>query len=184
MKVINLFGGPGSGKSTTAAGLFYFMKLAGYKVELVTEYAKELVYDETLELMLDRQEVIFAEQNQRLHRLRGKVDFAIIDSPLLLSCVYPDMNQSQRGVGEWPALSAFKSFVIQVIRTYDNMNFFLMRPDSFEAYGREHDLGQSQEIDLAIIKALKANDFDWATIQTSPDSVHEIMEDVVQQSHK
>ena len=27
MKVINLFGGPGSAKSTTAAGLFYFMKL-------------------------------------------------------------------------------------------------------------------------------------------------------------
>ncbi|TYO65512.1 hypothetical protein FXV83_16395 [Bradyrhizobium hipponense] len=44
--VINLIGGPGSGKSTTAAGLFFLMKLAGLKAELVVEYAKELSYDE------------------------------------------------------------------------------------------------------------------------------------------
>jgi len=29
MKVINLFAGPGAGKSTTAAGLFYYMKKLG-----------------------------------------------------------------------------------------------------------------------------------------------------------
>lgn len=41
--VINLIGGPGSGKSTTAAGLFFRMKSMGVRCELVTEYAKELV---------------------------------------------------------------------------------------------------------------------------------------------
>ena len=30
--VINFYGGPGSGKSTAAAGLFYQMKIQGYKV--------------------------------------------------------------------------------------------------------------------------------------------------------
>jgi hypothetical protein len=45
MKVINLWAGPGAGKSTTAAGLF-LMKLTGRRVELVTEYAKEVVYDQ------------------------------------------------------------------------------------------------------------------------------------------
>ena len=47
MKVINLFAGPGTGKSTTAAGLFYKMKSKGYMVELVTEFAKDLVYQES-----------------------------------------------------------------------------------------------------------------------------------------
>ena len=35
--VINFYGGPGSGKSTAAAGLFYKMKLGGYSVELTDE---------------------------------------------------------------------------------------------------------------------------------------------------
>lgn len=45
MKVINLFGGPGSGKSTLAAGLFERMKIQGLSVELVTEYAKDMVWE-------------------------------------------------------------------------------------------------------------------------------------------
>ncbi len=176
MKVVNLFGGPSSGKSTTAAGVFYFMKLQGYKVELVTEYAKELVYDGMLELMLDRQEVIFAEQNQRLHRLRGKVDFAIVDSPLLLSCVYPDMNGLQKGVNMWPALEAFKALVLAVIGTYENQNFFLQRPDGFETGGREHSLQQSMEIDYAIQDALNGNAFPFSTLPTNQHTVSQIIE--------
>ncbi len=35
MKVINLWGSPGAGKSTAAAGLFYRMKFADYNVELI-----------------------------------------------------------------------------------------------------------------------------------------------------
>lgn len=175
MKVINLFGGPGSGKSTTAAGLFYKMKLKGIKVELVTEYAKELVYDKTLELMLDRQEVIFAEQNQRLHRLRNDVDFAIIDSPLLLSYVYPEMNQRQRGVETWPALDAFQNFVVAVINTYDNHNIFLNRPGTFQSYGREHDLMQAQEIDNAIKGALNKFDMPWHPWPVNDDVVDNIL---------
>lgn len=175
MKVINLFGGPGSGKSTTAAGLFYHMKLQNYKVELVTEYAKELVYEGRLEQMLDRQEVIFAEQNQRLHRLRGKVDFAITDSPLLLSVVYPEMNQQQKGVGDWPALEYFKDFVIQVISTYDNINFFLHRPSTYQAYGREHTLEQAVEIDDHMLGILRSFSIPCTEVDTSPDVIHEII---------
>ena len=56
MKVINLWGGPGCGKSTTAAGLFSIMKMRGHKVELVTEYAKELTYDRNLTITKDEEE--------------------------------------------------------------------------------------------------------------------------------
>ena len=42
MKVINFYGGPNTGKSTKAAGMYYKMNLAGYNVELVNEFAKEL----------------------------------------------------------------------------------------------------------------------------------------------
>lgn len=179
MKVINLFGGPGSGKSTTAAGLFYFMKLQGIKVELVTEYAKELVYDGTLELMLDRQEVIFAEQNQRLHRLRNNVDFAIIDSPLLLSYVYPEMNQQQKGVNEWPALEAFQQLVLAVIDTYDNKNIFLNRTTEFQEYGRDHDLDQSRAIDQAIKATLMRLNMPTNAWPVGEDVVDKILENEI-----
>ena len=42
-KVLNLYGGPGVGKSTGAAYIFSMLKLAGINCELVREYAKELV---------------------------------------------------------------------------------------------------------------------------------------------
>lgn len=46
-KIINLFGGPGVGKSTIASGLFYYMKIAGYNVEAPQEWCKQKVYEGT-----------------------------------------------------------------------------------------------------------------------------------------
>ena len=86
MKMTNLFGGPCSGKSATMAGLFYQMKLKHLSVEMVTEYAKDLVYSEQFNLLQgpNHQISIFAEQNRRQLILQNKVDWAITDSPLLL----------------------------------------------------------------------------------------------------
>jgi adenylate kinase family enzyme len=39
-KVINLFGGPGCGKSTLAARIFSILKLKDISCELINEYAK------------------------------------------------------------------------------------------------------------------------------------------------
>ncbi len=155
MKVINLFGGPGSGKSTIAAGLFYNMKLQHQSVDLVTEYAKELVWEGRLADMLDKQEDIFVEQQSRIRRLRNNVDYAIVDSPLLLSYIYPKMNELQRGVDKWPALTEFLNFVSAVNDTYDNINIFLERPESFEANGRDHSLQEAQTIDNVIQDTLR-----------------------------
>ena len=41
---ISLFGGPGSGKSTTAARLFSELKERHYSVEHVSEYVKSWTY--------------------------------------------------------------------------------------------------------------------------------------------
>ncbi len=37
---INLFAGPGAGKSTTATWLFSQLKIAGISIELTSEYVK------------------------------------------------------------------------------------------------------------------------------------------------
>lgn len=45
--VVNLIGGPGCGKSTTTAGLFYELKKKGYNCEMSLEFAKDKVYEES-----------------------------------------------------------------------------------------------------------------------------------------
>ena len=39
--VVNLFGGPGTGKSTMMAGIFAKLKSLGYDCEMCVEFAKE-----------------------------------------------------------------------------------------------------------------------------------------------
>ena len=148
MQVINLFGGPGSGKSTTAAGLFYHMKMEHRNVELITEYAKDLVYSDSLNVLKNNQEYIFAEQNRRQHILEGKVDWAITDSPLLLSHYYG--NERIRSNRE-----SFFRLVGDTFHMYDNVNFFLDRPTEFTEHGRDRTLAQSIEIDDALIQILE-----------------------------
>jgi ABC-type oligopeptide transport system ATPase subunit len=146
-RIINLFGGPGCGKSTTAAGLFYLMKTAGYNVELVTEYAKDVTWDENFKL-LENQLYIFAKQYKRVIRLKDKVDWVITDSPLLLSEVYlrrgdvsPFHEELSRifiaGAGELPSI-----------------NIVLERLKPYVAIGRTQTLAQSQQLDLEIINVL------------------------------
>lgn len=43
--IVNLVAGPGTGKSTTMAGVFYKLKSLGIDCEMVTEFAKELVWE-------------------------------------------------------------------------------------------------------------------------------------------
>lgn len=43
--VINLFGAPGAGKSTLAADIFSKLKRRQVKCELITEFAKDCVYE-------------------------------------------------------------------------------------------------------------------------------------------
>ena len=80
MIVINFFGGPNSGKSTQAAGLFHKMKIEGYSIEHVNEYAKMCVWENRMEILED-QLYVMAKQNRRVKRLKGKVDFCVTPRP-------------------------------------------------------------------------------------------------------
>ena len=116
MIVVNLFGGPGSGKSTTRAGLFYLMKLAGMKVEEAPEWIKHKVYEEDPYPFKD-QLYTLAKQNKQVRELDGKVDWCVTDSPILLSLIY--------GEGK---TETFKKLVHETYDSYDNINIFIDKP--------------------------------------------------------
>lgn len=128
-QVVNLFGAPGSGKSTTRAGLFHLLKLAGYSVEEVTEYAKDLTWSERYN-ELYCQPYVHGKQLRNTERLISKVDYVITDSPLALSGFY-NWKYHAGTYGK-----SFTDFVMENFDTFHNLNIFLERDKPYSANGR------------------------------------------------
>lgn len=164
MKVINLFGGPGTGKSTIAAKLFSSMKMKHLNVELVTEFAKDLCWEftghHTQHPALDDQLYILGNQNRRLTRLMGKVDYVIVDSPIIMNMVYATPSYYPKH---------YRLFLQEVWESYDNFSVFLTRGDyAYQAHGRNQDEDQAREKDQEILDMLQTYDVTYHTIKSSP----------------
>lgn len=69
-KIINIFGGPGVGKSGIAAGVFSKMKANHIQVEFAAEVAKDYVWEERFNVLKNDQLAIFAKSHRRIDRLR------------------------------------------------------------------------------------------------------------------
>lgn len=139
----NLYGGPGTGKSTTAAGVFHYLKLAGVNAEIVTEYAKDLVWGDNT-ATLRNQLYVFGKQHNRMFRLDGKVDVVVTDSPILLSLVYYDGDNNH-----------FEKMVIHEYNKMNNMDVFLKRVKKFNPAGRLQDEKAATQLDDVIKRLLQ-----------------------------
>lgn len=140
--VINLFGGPGTGKSTTASRLYADMKLDDINCELAREYAKDKVWENNLST-LDDQLYVFAKQYHRQFILVDNVNYIISDSPLLLSLFY-GKNKTD----------TFKRLVLEMFDSFDNTNIFLERYKPFQQAGRYQNEEESLAIDKSILEIL------------------------------
>jgi hypothetical protein len=144
-KIINVFGGPGIGKSTVAAGVFYHLKLQSISCELVTEYAKELVWEDNKHL-LKNQHLLFLEQLKRQLRLIDKVDYVVTDSPLLLNAVYLTFNHDLYD----SYYEATHDYMLQSWYQFDNKNYLLERKTDFQQLERAHSQDDSVLLDEII----------------------------------
>jgi Cdc6-like AAA superfamily ATPase len=151
MLVVNLYGGPGTGKSTTAAEVYSMLKKAGLNAELVTEYAKEKVWDKHFN-MLDNQLYITAKQYHRQFRLLNQLDVIVTDSPLLLSLYYN--KRSKTPTSEPDVIEHFEGMVIGLFNSFNNMNIFLKRQKEYNPKGRMQTEEEAKQIDIEISKLL------------------------------
>ena len=89
--IINLYGGPGTGKSTSAAYFYYLLKAQGKNVELVREYVKDWAW-EGRKISTYDQIYFLGKQVRRESMLYGKVDWIVTDSPIMMNlyciCVF------------------------------------------------------------------------------------------------
>lgn len=178
---VNIFGAPCSGKSTVAAGLFYHLKRAGHSVELVTEYAKDLVYEEDFDTLNNYQDEIFVEQLSRVRRLKGKVQFAVVDSPLILSAVYHVINASS-DIPSTLIADEFTDYVAETFKNYNNINIYLRREMSpYNIEGRVHTAEQSAQIDKLIRNTMYRYDVPYFEVKNQTGVIDKIIEIIGQQ---
>ena len=172
-KVLNVLGGSGCGKTTTAAGLFYEMKKLGISCELVQEFVKTWAY-EGRNIVQKDQALILEKQYTREAVLYGKVDYIITDSPFILSPIYERFNYDANDT-EGPALKLMEDVKRQGVQ---HINFLLNRTKDFSPEGRYEDEETAKKIDVAVKEFLVYNKLDfYETTRSEQDNkVFEIMQ--------
>ena len=164
--VVNAFGGPGVGKTTACWHIASELKKKGILTEYVSEYAKELVYEERFDMLDDsmkNQTLILCEQDRRIKRLIGKVSVIVTDSPLPLSIIYAnDKNED------------FVKMVLKEYNKYNNFNLVVLRnkQQEYQHAGRKESYEESIKKDREIIELLDEHKIIYGTYyQTTLDVV-------------
>lgn len=142
--VVNIFGGPGTGKSTAAAYIFARLKMKGIDCEYVTEYAKDKVWENNSEAFRN-QIYIGGKQSFKISRCAGKVDVIVTDSPILLSAAYETKNPHYRDT------------MIYEFNKYVNFNILMKRVVNYDHNGRNQNEKEALEIDRRIEELIETN---------------------------
>lgn len=166
-KIINLYGGPGTGKSTTAAHIFALMKLKHINCEMSLEYVKGKVWEQSYKVM-DDQIYVFGKQVHQIKTMMGKVDYIVTDAPLLLSHVYGKKE---------PA--SFTDLINDKYKEYDNLNYFLIRNKPYSPVGRRQSEESAKNIDHQIEKMLVFNGVKFKYVHTDESAAQLIVDDVL-----
>jgi nicotinamide riboside kinase len=157
-KIINLIGSPGTGKSTIASDLFATMKWMGCDVELVSEYAKELVWEERTET-IKNEVYLFAKQHHRIFRLLGKVEYIITDRPLILSNLYNSVYGDNSKI--------FTDLVLHEVNKMDNINILLERVKPYVTKGRNQTEEESKEFSIKIKNMLDDHNIEYVEMKAT-----------------
>lgn len=171
-KVVNLFGGPCTGKSLISAELFTKLKKMSLKVEMAHEYAKELTYEDRQKVLQDDQLYIFAKQHRKLFRLKDVVEVAISDSPLILPIIYLHLN----GESIYDS-NDFTQLVKGTFDKYPNLNILLKRNPKFpfEKYGRNQTEAEAKLIDNDIKQFLNLHGVPYVELISDDATVDAII---------
>ena len=140
--IVNLYAGPGAGKSTLAYELAGKLKRHDYKAELVVEYAKQLAYKKAHFEFTDQISLI-AHHNHNLHILKDQVDIVVCDCSFLNTLIYTDASATVE-----------HKLAIDLYNRYENIGFILPRRTKYHTYGRYQTEDQAKELDRNIKDAI------------------------------
>ena len=168
-KIINLYGGPGTGKSTSAAYMFAQLKNKGVNAELVREYVKDWAWEERQVGLFD-QLYLMGKQVRKESMLLGKVDVIITDSPVWLAGYYASKYSP-------PVLAqgiehAIRSYYSQSeIEGHEHHHVFLERTKKYDSRGRYQTEEQAKKIDKELSSFLSSRGIDLSSSGTGFDNL-------------
>lgn len=176
-KIICLYGGPGSGKSTTAAGLFYLLKNEGLTCELNREYIKDWVWEER-KVRPGDQTYYFAKQarKERIY-MENNVDVIITDSPLILTHFYGNKYDEFERKSNTSLVMLKHHHEICKHYGYKVEHFLLNRTKPYDPKGRYQDVDTAKSFDIEIESILKEIGIKYNKINatSADDTLKEIM---------
>lgn len=155
--IVSLFGGPGTGKSTTASLVFGELKLRGYNAELVHEYAKDLTWEKAWG-KLAYQPYVAAKQNWRLERLGDQVEVVVTDTATILGLIY--------GKEKGGMTPAFADYLVDDYKRRNTLNIFLERDTSrpYNPSGRRQSQQSAEAKDFEIISMLREQEIPFELV--------------------
>lgn len=156
---INLFGGPGVGKSSTAAKIFSILKQQNYNIEIVSEWIKTWSYQK-YQLKSFDQFYCFGKQLRKEDVLLSNgVQLVISDSPLILNVSYSKKYNHEY----WrPCLHIAELYE----RKYPSLNILLHRDVPYETKGRYESYHEAVFMDNYIHQFLKENNIKYLKSRT------------------
>lgn len=149
--LVNFFGGPGIGKTTAAAEIFVELKKMHVEVELVSEFAKDLVIEHRAEA-LKHQWYVTGTQAYRIDCAYQHMQVVLTDSPILLGPIY-DIESS----------AALLALSLEYHHKYNNLNIVISRSTEYEhtMAGRVHSLTESVSLDNRIVRFIEEQDIPY-----------------------
>jgi hypothetical protein len=163
--IINMYGGPGCGKSTSAAYIYYLLKSQGENAELVREYVKDWAYESRKFSAYD--EIYFlGKQVRHESMLFGKVDWIVTDAPVYMTAYYASLYcspQLAHGIAQ-----AAQAFYKQAEDDgHQHMHVMLKRIKPYQADGRYQSEEQALNIDRGVADMLAK--FHVPVINSAPE---------------
>lgn len=156
--MVNVYGGPGCGKSTTAAGVFALLKIHKVECELVTEFAKDLTWEDRHKT-LENQLYILAKQYHKVWRLPAKLEVVVTDAPILFSGLYSDD-------------AIIKDLALHYFNEQYNMNFFLDRVKEYNPVGRNQTEEEAKELDKKNLQLLKDENIEYRVVPGNYEGIN------------
>lgn len=145
---VNIYGGPGIGKSSIAAYVFSELKARRVNVELISEYIKSWAWEEKIPKSFD-QHYVFAKQLHSEDKILRHDTHIVTDSPLWMSIGYMKRNKS-----------SFVEECAAICEKFDvvyphSVNILLKRDFDYDVKGRYENLDQAIEMDEMIKEILE-----------------------------
>jgi len=174
--IINLYGGPGTGKSTSAALLFYMLKSQGENSELVREYVKDWAW-EGRKISVYDQLYFLGKQVRRESLLYGKVDYVVTDAPIMLG-VYYAQQYTPVSVSE-AVRTATLAFYRQAAEDgHRHVHVFLERSKAYNPSGRFQTELEARSIDDRLVGLLGELRIPFVRCGTEEEDLRKMLNDL------